>query len=834
VFAFAISGGNAMRAVPRLMRLTLILMIGCALFACGGGSGSTSSSSTSSSSHSSSGSGGGTPPPPALNLFFFWVGSGPPVTGNPWPWVTQGSGNTGVVLTVSIQAASGVQLADLQTAVFDSSGKQVTPTAIVPLPRANNGNYLFNPTVQVPVENPGLYTIECWVTDPAGGKAGPASATLQVVATSTYATVVTETGPDPLSLTLSNGTLYWAESGENALKSAPVSGGPAKVLATRMLNPSSVVFSGSNVIWLDDRDGTVASCTASSITRVLKQTNTSGFSSVLASGPSCSGGASQIALIGATVYWVSSTTSPATWVINAVPLSGAAATAVRTTTTPIVALTANAGTLYWMENPYPNGAATIFALTPGGTVTTVASGFTADANTFAVASSAVYYATPNVPATTPPTETLWAQPLAGGAAQALATAISTPVKLLSTLPLGGSSIVWIDQTAVNSVPATGGAVTQLGSVSGTPVDLLYDGTNVRWSELTANMGQYGETGMIESVPLGGGAVTTVYQGGDAPRELAEDPQGRLNWTEGGPVGITEGFARIARIGSTGSVESVVTGVNAAYTLSRYLSIGVSGSEWAGIYQYPTSLPLAATSTSLLVADQWRIKALPLTGGQLTTIAAPDGGLIAALATDGTSVYWDDGTSSLSKAPVTGGTITALVPPSVLGGYAGPGGPIVLASDGMLDWAIDDQCNLPASACSSVSIASAPSAAPSTSLNVLASKYGFVPSLAVNSTALFVPDPPNISIHVIGTTNITVGWQPVFPTATALDSSALYWTASFFENQWIVYKDSFISPNALGQSLLLFLESSPGNPLDLALDSNYVYFADGQLIRKTPK
>jgi hypothetical protein len=799
----------AMTAIRPLMRLTLILTLGCALVACGGGSGSTGNTA-SSSGPTSSGSGGDTPPP-ALNFFFATVGYGPINGEVPYPWITQGSGDTSVPLNISIEAANGAQLTNLQTAVLDSSGKQVTPTATVPLPQSASGNYSFNTTVAVPAGNPGLYTIQCWVTDPAGGRNGPVSTTLQVVATSTYATVVTATGPDPLSLIQSGGTLYWAESGENALKSAPTSGGPAKVLATRMLNPSAVVFSGSNVIWLDDRDGTVASCTATSITRVLKQTATSGFTSVLASGPSCSGGASELALIGTTVYWVSSTASPGTWVIDAVPVSGAAATAVRTTTTPIVALTANGGTLYWMENPYPNGAATIFALTPAGTVMTVASGFTADASTFAVDPRAVYYATPNVPATAPPTETLWSQPLAGGAPLALARSISTPVKVLSTLPLGGNSIAWIDQTAVNSIPAAGGTVTKLASISGTPLDLLYDGTNVRWSEITTRMGQYGETGVIDSVPLSGGAVTTVYQGGDAPRELAQDPSGRLSWTEGGPVGITEGFARIARISSTGPAETVVAGINAVYTLSRYLSVFVSGSQWSGIYQYPTSLPIAATPNSLLIADQWRIKSLPLTGGQPATVAAPNGGLIAGLVTDGTSVYWDDSTSSVSKTSVGGGAITALVPPNVLGGYAGPGGPIVLAPDGMLDWTINDACSIPAAACSGVSIASAPSAVPSTSLNILASRYGFVPSLAVNSTALFIPDPPDVYIGVIGTTNANLGPYAI-PAATALDSSAFYYANV---DQWDFFKASFASPNALGPTLLLFLEGSPKNPLDLA-------------------
>lgn len=815
-----------MRTVCRLTRLAPILMLGCALVACGGGGGASGSTAGGGTP-----SGGGTSSAPPVILRFDVVGA----VAEPEALLVQGPGYATVSMDAAAQpGAVGVQLVSMQTTTLDSSGQQVAPittTSLTGYTSTNSeGTIVFNPTVQVPTATPGVFTLEGWVIDANGAKSSTATHTIHVVASSTYATVVSATGPDPAPLIQSNGTLYWAESGEYAIKSAPTSGGAAKVLATRMLNPASVVFSGSNVIWLDDRDGTAASCTASSITRVLKQTAASGFTSVLASGPSCSGGASQIALIGTTVYWVSSSAPPGTWVINAVPLSGAAATTVRTTTTPIVAVTANAGTLYWMENPYPNGAATIFKLTPGGAVTAVANAFTADANTFALDNSSVYYATPNVPATTPPTETLWTQPLAGGAALDLAPSIATPIKLLSTLPLGGSSIVWMDQAAVNSVPATGGAVTPLAAVSGTPLDLLYNGTNVVWTEITAQVGQYGETGMIESVPLSGGSVSTVYQGGDAPRALAQDPQGNLNWTEGGPVGVTEGFARIARIGSTGPAETVVTGINAVYLLSSY-SAGLK----SGYVQYPLSLPLAATTNSLLIADRWRIKSLPLMGGQLATVATPNGGLIAGITTDGTSVYWDDSTSSVSKAPVGGGAVTALVPPGVLGGYAGPGGPIVLAPDGTLDWVIYDLC-VP-SACSSVSIASAPSAAPSTSLNVIATgglSYGFVPDLAVNATALYITEEFNPGLGVIGTPYFSAPLQyTLLPAVMALDSSSLYWVSGGGINSGLAIYQGAINTR-YGPSMPILFESQNGNLLALALDSNYVYFVDGQLIRKTPK
>jgi hypothetical protein len=806
-----------MRANSRPAGWVLTVVFGCALAACGGGSGDSSTGNDTTKSTGSSG--GGNPPPPPGILLWQVMGA----VGIPLAWTVQGQGYDTVSMeTVAQEGTVGVPLVSIETTALDSTGKQVAPTTTTSLTNVmanSSGIVSFNSTVQLPIATPGIFTLEGWVTDSNGSKSSIASASIQVVASSSLATVVTATGPNPRSLTLNNGVIYWVESDEYALRSAPTSGGAAQVLATRMLNPSSVVFSGSNVVWLDDRDGTVAPCSATSVTRVLKETASSGFTSVLAGGATCSGGASQLELIGTTVYWVSSTASPSTWMINATSLSGGATTTVHTTSTPVVSLAANAGTLYWMENPYPgSGTATIFALT-GGATTPVASGFTADASTFAVDSSAVYYAAPNLPATSPPTETLWAQPLAGGSARALSTAISTPVKVVSTLNQGGSVVVWMDETTVNSVPAAGGAVTQLATITGTPLDLLDDGTSVDWTSLT-NVAQYGESGTISSVPLGGGAVSTVYQGGDGPRELALDPQSRLNWTEGGPVGITEGFARIARIGS-GGPETVVDGINS------------------------TTAELSATSTALLVADQWRVKSLALTGGPLTTLVVQGAGLIGGITNDGTSVYWDDGSGAVSKEPLGGGPITVLVSAALLGSLGGPGGPIVLSPDGAsLYWADNEfAANFIQNP---THILTTSSTVPATQVDsITQDAINMTTSLAVNSTTVYVADPQISALFAIGPTSLnifaTTGALNT-PTMLALDSSDLYWTDGFEGQQIAIFKGA-ITQNATNQkqtgliptSLPLILESTTQGDIDaLALDSNYVYFADAQLIRKTPK
>jgi hypothetical protein len=790
--------------------LTMMLVAVIAVLACsGGGAGGGSNSS---------GGGGSGPPPQSPDVLVEVSVAGMRVSPATAP---QGPGFATLPLAVFPTVLPlPVPARSVEAATFDASGKQVSPITSTPPGASGPSPVGFNATVQLPTETPGNYTVEAWLIDTNGDQSNVVTTPIQVVATATYATLVTNTGPNAASLTQANGTLYWVESSEDALKSVAVSGGTATVLATRMIDPSAVVFFGSNVIWLDDRDGTVATCGATSVTRVLKQTASTGFTGVLASGPSCSGGASQIALIGTTIYWVSSTAAPSAWAINATPVGSGASSVVHTTSTPIVTLTANAGTLYWMENPYPSGTATIFALTPtpGGPVTAVASGFTADANTFAVDTSAVYYATPNVPATSPPTETLWAQPLAGGSARALTTAISTPVKVVSTLNLGGSAVVWMDQNTVNSVPAAGGAVTQLATTTGAPFDLLYDGTNVDWSSLT-NVGQYGESGTISSVPPAGGAVSTVYQGGDAPRQLALDPQSRLNWTEGGPVGIIEGFARIARLGTANTAETVVSGLNAVYQSATTVPP-----------PYPYSLPLVATSTSLLIPDQWRIKSISLAGGQLTTVAAPGGGVIGGLTTDGTSVYWDDAQSSVSRAPVGGGPITVLVPSSLIVPYAGgPGGPIVYAPDSTLYWAANDAASntdlFP------VRLMSTSPDVPATYLNRVTSQdISLVVGMAASASTLYFSDLGAASIDAVAIGPPSDKFSAPLdyetnPGQLTLDGATLYWSCCSG-----IYKATL---NNFGSAPLIWLNSS-AVLTSFALDSTYVYFVDGQEILRTPR
>lgn len=655
------------------------------------------------------------------------------------------SANGTVTVNGSINFAdSGGDLSTFNVTILDANGQQLSATSS-PIPGASgqtsgtlSGSFL------VSIGNVGTFRFRVSVTDRSGSTSNELTGTFQVVAVANLAAVVTATGVSPASLTSANGSLYWSESGDAVLKSIQATGGTATVLATKVVSPLSMAFVGSDVIWLDDRPGGFGVCGVPTTTRVLNRTSGNGTTNVLATGLACAPSTgTDIVLDGNTVFWISSTNSPDTYVIRATPISGGMSATVTTTLVPVVALAGGAGKLYWMENPFPTSGAIRSIPTTGGAITptTVVSSLVSDANTFAVDNAAVYYATPNFPLTMP--EKLLATLLAGGSTTMLSSSISRPIKLTAA----GGQVLWIDGSAVNAIPVGGGTPNALATTSNTPLDLLINGSNALWTESTGTA--HGETGAIKSVALTGGTPSTLYQGGDAPRHLAIDTSSQINWTEGGPEGLIEGFGRIARLTSTNLVQTVVSGL-------------------------ATDSPsFVATATDLFIADLWRIKRLPLAGGMPVTLAAGDGP-IAHLTTDGTSVYWDDlSPVSVSKAPVAGGNVTVLVSASALAAVTGPGGPIRIAPNGNLYWAVS----------SSTAVLSAPSATSSTSANVVVQGLLNLSDLAVDASNVYISESVTGDIlsvpagggSLIKLANASLPFGPGLASIPLhLDTSTLYW------------------------------------------------------------
>jgi hypothetical protein len=325
----------------------------------------------------------------------------------------------------------------------------------------------------------------------------------------------------------------------------------------------------------------------------------------------------------------------------------------------------------------------------------------------------------------------------------------------------------------------------LATTTSTPLDLLINGTAALWSESSG--GGHGETGAIKSVPLGGGVATVVYQGGDAPRRLALDAASQLNWTEGGPIGLAEGFSRIARVTPANAVQTVLAGI-------------------------ATAAPaFVATASDLFIADLSRIKRLPLAAGSMPDTVAADSEAIAALVLDSSSVYWDSAVSgTVRRTPVGGGPVTTVATPAI--SQAGPGGPIHLASNGNLYWVTGGSALL-----------SVPSAGGA--VNVVAPGLPNPADLVIDASNAYYSDTSagNIMKLPLGggapVILASVGYVPSAPLPLVLDSttSMLYW----LDANWI----SKVPTGGGSVIRVLDFTSGPDLSATFAVDGTQVFFTE---------
>ena len=552
---------------------------------------------------------------------------------------------------------AGGDVTKLNLTVLDAAGTQVSSASAPIQGVSGQTSGTITGQLSIPAANPGLYTVRVTISDQGGAVSNALTGTFRIAAAANQAKVVAPTAVAARLLQADGGFLYWSEIGTNVIKRVPVGGGTVEGLAPKIVSPSAAVMVGSDVVWLDARQENGVAC---GVVHVVSRSSPAGSTAILGEAGNCASyTATDLVVDGGTVFWVSSTQSPDIYSINATPVAGGPTTTIATSITPIVALAGQGGVLYWMENRFAAGTAAIRSVPmTGGAVTTIASSFGSSANTFAVDAGAVYYTTPTG---TTFSETLLAQPLAGGAAVTLASAIPTPVKLASD----GTTLVWVDTTPagvmnsshVSAIPVAGGAPVVLASSTLQPVDLIISGGNAVWSEDRV----FGNgTPGIRSVPLAGGAATTLYQASDAPQKLALDAAGQIVWTEIGPYYPNSyGGGRVARLLTPTTGQTLVAGISV---------------------DAPTFI---VAGSDLVVIDSGRLKRVPIAGGIVETIAV-ESGPITDLTSDGTNVYWDVG-AAVHAVPLTGGPTTALATGA---GYT-RGGPIRVSSDGVLYWVADD-------------------------------------------------------------------------------------------------------------------------------------------------
>ena len=462
------------------------------------------------------------------------------------------------------------------------------------------------------------------------------------------------------SIVRSGGDLFFTDATDQPLKKVSLSTGTVTPLAIRFESAENVVVHGQNVFWIDGG-------------HLYGTSLDGGTTTLLASGTRdlAAGVTADLVVDDSSVYWVNTASSlscspSCTWIIQRVPLDGSAPTTVATANRRVVALAGDTDHLYWEElalepvsagcqcgskvQSVPKAGGTSLVLVDGtlngnlppppGPGYVPASWYPAAG--LAVTASSVVFVNSGGP------YTVYSIPLAGGSLTTVATVASSAGSALNAilgLSVVGASAYWIDpyNHALFTVPLSGGSVAPLATGIGVPtvdaaISLAVTATNAYWVEA----GTYGGcciqagTGTLKSVPLGGGTVTTVRTGLDAPVALATDGANAI-WSEAW---------RIARSPLAGG---------AAITLASGISSSMAR--------------IAVDASHVYVLDADFIKTLPTAGGSVEKLAVARGDIgdmslvNQDVAVDGTSVYWTikdiAAGPTLQKVPLAGGAPVTL-------------------------------------------------------------------------------------------------------------------------------------------------------------------------------
>jgi hypothetical protein len=262
----------------------------------------------------------------------------------------------------------------------------------------------------------------------------------------------------------------------------------------------------------------------------------------------------------------------------------------------------------------------------------LASGYNPSA--LAVDSASVYWTNMNMNPTG--SSGVFKVPLNGGAVTQLSTTLYSAQLQGIGIAVDGTNVYWNDDVgsggSLLSVPVGGGATTTL--VSGTAFeDVKVDATNVYWA---GNMGGAVNAGTIMKMPKSGGSPVTLVSGLRSPNGLAVDGTS-VYWTD------TSGSG-------TGTVRSVPVAGGVAVTLASGLispfGIAVDGSS---VYWNDQDLDFKS---------QGDVMKVPLHGGTSVTLASNQSIDRGAIAVDSQNVYWV-ARAAVMKAPIGGGTATVV-------------------------------------------------------------------------------------------------------------------------------------------------------------------------------
>jgi hypothetical protein len=112
-----------------------------------------------------------------------------------------------------------------------------------------------------------------------------------------------------LSITVSGGTLYWADAGHGTVKSQPLAGGQATTIATNEKAPHAIAVNGTTVYWLNWVAGALGDGGAPTVAGTIRKASGAAPADV-ASATNEAGGIAGFAVSadGSTIYFSSGTT----------------------------------------------------------------------------------------------------------------------------------------------------------------------------------------------------------------------------------------------------------------------------------------------------------------------------------------------------------------------------------------------------------------------------------------------------------------------------------------------------------------------------------------------
>lgn len=257
------------------------------------------------------------------------------------------------------------------------------------------------------------------------------------------------------------------------------------------------------------------------------------------------------------------------------------------------------------------------------------------------------------------------------------TSIPVPITLASgqAHPIGiavySGNVYWTDAGysvftgTIDSVPIGGGSITTLANSQDNPTGIAVYNGNVYWTNQD-------NPGTIESVPIGGGSNTVLASGQNLPFGIAIY-NGNVYWTDRGSSGaidsvpITGGSVTVLTSGQAGPTGITVSNSNVFWT-----DQGTPGNvmECAIASCTPILLATGRSAPQSIITygsevywidsgSSGSLAYVPIGGGSVTTLA--QGLYFYGIATDGTNIYWTNSTNTgmIYSIPIAGGSVTVL-------------------------------------------------------------------------------------------------------------------------------------------------------------------------------